>query len=98
MSRKNRFLGKALTPAQWRHLEKPKADCRPWVFNGELNTLTFPPMGRYEIDLDLINTDVDIVQWILHVVGKEWVSNEVLGGLVRGMAAHLHPKRVGRLQ
>src|SRR5262245_44343129 len=93
----NPFNGKFLGPEEWSKLEKPKADCRPWVFDPELNTLTFPPM-RYEIDLDKVKSDEDIVEWILQVAPKNWVSNEVLGGLARGLAAHLHPDRAWSLQ
>jgi hypothetical protein len=45
--------------------------------------------------LDEVKNDADMLDWILHVMMKDW-GNEAVAGLVWGLAAHLHPERVYR--
>jgi hypothetical protein len=45
---------------------------------------------HYEIDLDTINTSTDILAWIRHLIGKNWVDNYILKEFLRAAGQKLH--------
>ena len=47
----------------------------------------------YAIDLDRVNSVDDLTDWIFQLAGKQWVTDEFLGQIVRGLDALLKPQQ-----
>lgn len=68
----------------------------PWVFNPTALTLEFHkgthPEPVYYVDLERCGTPVQVLDWIMHIQGKLWATDEVLAGLVRSLWECLGPE------
>lgn len=60
----------------------------PWHLNRERLSLTGP--YNYEIDLEMCRNSNAILDWIAQLAGKEWVTDQMLGQLVRAFDDLFH--------
>lgn len=44
--------------------------------------------NTYDIELSRCNTDAKILSWVLHLMQKTWVTEEMLGSFVRVCRTH----------
>ena len=58
------------------------------VINAENNTATLHYAYPYEIDLDTIRTERDLLAWSLHLCQKNWIDTERLHEVVTAIAKH----------
>ena len=70
-------------------LPSPSERPSPWVFNPAAMTLELHKGGHqepvYDVDLERCRTPAEVLDWIMHIQGKHWASDEVLAGLVRSL-------------
>ena len=50
------------------------------------------PAAWYEVALGECRTSAETLDWIIQLVDKTWVTNDVLGDLVRALRDCLHPQ------
>jgi hypothetical protein len=55
-------------------------------------TLLLRFLYDYEIDLDRINSEADLLRWTLHLCGKTWMTSERLHQFIETVAAIKHLK------
>lgn len=70
----------------------------PWVFNEDAFTLDLHEVTSsgvkrwlYSVDLEECATPAQVLDWIMHIHGKLWATDEVLAGLVRALFRCLGP-------
>lgn len=73
----------------------------PWILDAETLVLRIPgerkplygvPGADYEVDLERCLTSAQTLDWIMHIAAKGWATDEVIAGLVRGIATVLNPQ------
>lgn len=50
--------------------------------NPRNRTLTIDAAYPYEVDLDRIQTPADLLEWVHHLAGKNWMSAPLLGEFI----------------
>ena len=60
-----------------------------WTLDLETNVLVHQERADYEVDLDRMATTTEVLDWIFHLTGKNWLTEEDLGHLVRAVAGIL---------
>ena len=74
----------------------PQTQFGRWRWNRRVNTLQFverPGRGLlYEIDLDLIRTSAQCLDWIFQASNKSWLTNEDRGNLLLAMQEAVKPQ------
>ena len=62
-----------------------------WVYRAHKNSLCIeePPQDRYNVDLDRCDDQVEVLDWIVHMSRKYWVTDADLANLVRALDACL---------
>ena len=57
-----------------------------WEYKKNSLTLDFRGSeGQYEVDLEQCNTSSGILDWILQISQKQWITLEDIGNLVRAL-------------
>jgi hypothetical protein len=64
----------------------PRRAFGPWKRYGRFWTITIPDTSaQYDVNMA---TSKSGAEWLHHIADKNWVTDEVLGALVRGMLAY----------
>jgi hypothetical protein len=68
---------------------KPGTHWGSWRLDSNGRTLDFLKDGRelYSINVTGITSGSEILNWIMHLEEKTWVTSEILGDLVKALAA-----------
>lgn len=61
-----------------------------WRYKPQTCTLEWNQ--HYEIDLERCRTAAQVLDWIMQVAGKAWVTDKCLAGLVHALDELLHPQ------
>lgn len=67
---------------------QPRQPSGKIVINSRNNTATLHYAYPYEIDLDRIHTERDLLAWALHLCEKNWIDTERLREVVSAIAKH----------
>jgi hypothetical protein len=62
-----------------------------WMYNKSLKTLTHCSTGYY-INLGKIHNSAELCDWIFQIVNKSWVTNCVIGDLLRALDYIFRPQ------
>jgi hypothetical protein len=63
-----------------------------WVLDPSTLVLAHQEPFYYEIDLEEIHSSAAILDWIFHVLGKQWADAETMYDLLRALDDILHPQ------
>ena len=66
-----------------------------WIFDRERLVLELRDLEGhwlYEVDLERCRTSAEILDWIMQVAKKRWVTDTVIAGLVRELDRLLDPQ------
>lgn len=58
-----------------------------FIYHNKTNELELKVYGEYEdgyfIDLDEINDKADLLEWIYHLIGKNWININMLDDFIQ---------------
>lgn len=65
-----------------------------WILIGQNLTLVYTgPPAKYEIDLEIINSSSEMLDWIMQIAAKRWATPVIVGDLVKALNEIFLPQK-----